>query len=42
MTWLCQSLSGADGVKPVIQLVGFRKQVVEYLAPVIGTKVRGG
>ena len=37
----CQSLSGADLTNPVIQLVGLRKQVVGYLAPVIGTKVRG-
>src|SRR5580704_11271420 len=35
-----QSLSGADLTKPVMQLVGLRKQVVGYLAPVIGTKVR--
>ena len=41
MIWLRQSLSGADLTKPVIQLLGSRKQVVGYLAPVIGTKVRG-
>lgn len=39
--WLCQSLSGARGVKPAMQLLGLRKQVVLYLEPVIGTKVRG-
>src|ERR1700721_2722060 len=35
-----QSLSGGSGRKPLKQVVGFRKQVVGYLAPVIGTKGR--